>query len=637
MTTDGTDGEKVANATPAPAVLNVEVVDDGGDLPSESERYERSGTVTRNGVFEDLCARDRVIRRSVVIRRLARGTAHSSSEERRFARAARLQAQLEHPAIVPIYDIGEVGDVGDMASGAQTMIFPDVRSVSLRRVLDARASGDKEMVRKFSRTALLQAFLQLCLATAYAHARGVVHRNIQPEAVALGDHGEVYLLDWSLAKPVQGPYRPGLVSIDSSTAEIGATLPGQTLGTPGYASPEQLVGGEADARSDVYALGSLLFEILTGSPLHSGESAVEKVRTTQVGVNACPSQRAPKAGIPEAFDTVCVRATATDPKLRYPSARELHDAIERTLEAALEAGRRTELASRHAELAESLAMRALTASSGHYELRAQALREAGRAFALNPKSPGARRALLTLLKEEPPDLPPEAQAEMEAEASDQARAVGRFAMLAYGAFGLIFAPVALSGVRSWPGFAFTAVSVAATVGVAAFMSRMKNPTGRVGLLLAFTSFTAIASTSGFYGALVLAPLLATANVVCMGVGLDRRYRPWVLLMGLASMLVPFAFERFGLLPQSYRFGPGTITVLPVVRDLHEGPVRIGLFLSTLAAIVAPTLFTWRLSNRAASATERMHVYGWQLRRLLPKDAYSGITEAEAVKRREGSA
>lgn len=627
MTADGTDGERVAHARPAPAAFIVEVADDGRDLPTESERYERSGTVARTGAFEDLSARDRVIRRPVVIRQLAHGMAHSSSDERRFARAARLQAQLEHPAIVPVYDIGTG------PSDAETMIFPEVRCVSLRRVLDARGSGDKEMARKFSRSALLQAFLQLCLATAYAHAKGVVHRNIQPEAVALGDHGEVYLLDWGLAKTIQGPYRPGLVSIDSSTAEGGTTLPGQALGTPGYASPEQLVGGEADARSDVYALGSLLFEILTGSPLHAGESAVEKVRTTQIGVNACPSQRAPKAGIPEGFDTVCVRATATDPKLRYPSARELHDAVERTLEAALEAGRRTELASRHADLAESLAMRALTATSGHYELRAKALREAGRAFALDPKSPGARRALLALLEEEPTELPPEVRAEMESEASDQARAVGRFAMFAYGAFGLILAPVVLSGIRSWAGFAFTAFSVAATVGVAAFMSRMKNPTDGVGLLLAFTSFTAIGSTSGFYGALVLPPLLATANVLCMGAGLHRRYRPWVLLMALCSMLVPFALEQFGLLQQSYRFGPGTITVLPVVRDLHEAPVRLGLFFSTLAAIIAPTLFTWRISNTAATARERMHVYGWQLRRFLPKNAYLDVNEAGRVVQR----
>lgn len=631
MTADGTDGDRVHHATPASAAGTVEVVDDGPDLPSESERYEYSGSLVRSGAFEDLTARDRVIRRPVVVRRLAEGTTHSSSDERRFARAARLQAQLEHPAIVPIYDIGTG------SSEAETMIFPEVRSVSLRRVLDALGRGDKEMARKFSRTALLQAFLQLCLATAYAHARGVVHRNIQPEAVALGDHGEVYLVDWSLAKTIQGPYRPGLVSIESSMAKLGATLPGQVLGTPGYASPEQLAGDEADARSDVYALGSLLFEILTGSPLHSGETLMEKARTTRIGINACPSQRAPKAGIPEGFDTVCVRATATDPKLRYPSARELHDAVEHTLEAVLEAGRRTELASRHAEHAESLAMRALTATSGHYELRAKALREAGRAFALDPKSPGARRALLTLLKEEPRELPPEAEAEMEAEAFDQARAVGRFAMIAYGAFGLILAPVVLSGIRSWLGFAFTASSVAATVGIASLMSRMKKPSASVGMLLAFTSFAAIASTSGFYGALVLAPLLATANVLCLGVGLDRKYRVWTLLMGFCSMLVPFALERFGLIPRSYRFGPGTITVLPVVRDLHEAPVRIGMFFSTLAAIIAPTLFTWRISNRAASARERMHVYGWQLRRLLPKDAYSGVVEAGKAMRGKGSA
>ena len=88
-----------------------------------------------------------------------------------------------------------------------------------------------------------------------------------------------------------------------------------------------------------------------------------------------------------------------------------------------------------------------------------------------------------------------------------------------------------------------------------------------------------------------------------------------------------------------RFEPGTITVLPVVRDLHQTPVRVGLLLSSLAAIIAPTLFTWRISNTAARARERMHVYGWQLRRLQPKDAYRGVTEDAGVqprRRKEGA-
>ena len=82
--------------------------------------------------------------------------------------------------------------------------------------------------------------------------------------------------------------------------------------------------------------------------------------------------------------------------------------------------------------------------------------------------------------------------------------------------------------------------------------------------------------------------LATANVLCMTAGLERRYRIWVLLMGFCSVLVPFVLERVGVLPRSYLFGPGTITVLPVVRDLHQTPVRAGLLLSTLTAIIAPT-------------------------------------------------
>src|SRR5262249_44918518 len=154
---------------------------------------------------------------------------------------------------------------------------------------------DAGALRRFSRRKLLVAFASVCQALEFAHARSVIHRDLKPGNIMLGDYGEVYVLDWGLVK-LPGATDP---SADPA-ADAGRTPPtrartqrGATLGTPGYMAPEQVRGDDVDARTDVYALGAILFELLALEPLHRPALPDAMHAATVVGADARASVRAP--------------------------------------------------------------------------------------------------------------------------------------------------------------------------------------------------------------------------------------------------------------------------------------------------------------------------------------------------------
>ena len=260
------------------------------DQPAEEARYEIGDLIGEGGMGSVYLARDRELDREIALKVL-RDTAQTAGERERILREARILASLEHPGIVPVHDVGTLPD------GRLFYVMKRVRGERL----DDFARGPR------SRTELLRAFLQVCDAVAFAHAAGVIHRDLKPQNVMLGAFGEVLVLDWGVAKAARQPATPA----SDGTAVTAA-------GTPGYMAPEQM-NGDADERADIYGLGGVLFFLLTREhPAASRETA---------------NQWASSATVPPALRAICERARAADPAARYQSVASLASDVANYLDA----------------------------------------------------------------------------------------------------------------------------------------------------------------------------------------------------------------------------------------------------------------------------------------------------------------
>ena len=289
-------------------------------------RYQDQGRLGRGGMGEVRLCRDVRIGRDVALKVIRDERASQERARARFSREVWVQGQLEHPAVVPVYDLDAT---------PQGWPYFTMRRVGGRTLTDIIRIGDHEA---YSRRRLLSAFSQVCLAVDYAHQRGIVHRDLKPSNVMLGDFGEVYVLDWGLAKTVD---EHGLPTPDAAASgdvfgdlgDSGETVEGEVLGTPGYMAPEQLdgVNGIVGPHSDVYALGAVLFELVTSEPLHPRATPQQAIGSTIGGADARAHARYPDREVPPEIEAICVRATQYDRADRFESARALHLAVERFL------------------------------------------------------------------------------------------------------------------------------------------------------------------------------------------------------------------------------------------------------------------------------------------------------------------
>ncbi|HEU4533034.1 MAG TPA: serine/threonine-protein kinase [Polyangiaceae bacterium] len=268
------------------------------------ERYELGGVIARGGMGTILRAFDRRLARSVAVKRLDSNAAALAA---RFAREIRITASLQHPAIVPVYDSGVLPD------GRPFYAMRYVPGASLQQVMAGRR-GEGE------RLGLLVPMLAVAEAVAYAHERGIIHRDLKPSNVLVGPFGEAVVIDWGLAKlddaPEAGPVagaRPGDDPL--------ATRAGAVLGTPRYMAPEQARGEVATRRSDVYALGAMLYHALSGVPPVAGDE-VDAVLARAARAEVVPLARV-APGLPGDLIAVVERAMAPSPEDRYASAGEL--------------------------------------------------------------------------------------------------------------------------------------------------------------------------------------------------------------------------------------------------------------------------------------------------------------------------
>ncbi len=278
-------------------------------------------------------ARDQTLKRLVAIKEVNERGAESPTALARFRREAEITGQLEHPNIVPVYQAGE-----DTHSNHPFYVMRFVGKKSLSDAIEdyhtRRAAG---LADKVELHRLLRAFLSVCQAVAFAHSRGVLHRDLKPENVALGNFGQVIVLDWGLAKRTDdadwGDSSPNEIS-GGSTVEH--TTAGQVLGTPHYMSPEQAAGRVdcMDERTDVYGLGATLFAILTGYAPHEASQAgsTRSARGAELYAaivdNPTPRVRTTLADVPAPLDAICAKAMAAAPAARYAAASEMAEDIQ---------------------------------------------------------------------------------------------------------------------------------------------------------------------------------------------------------------------------------------------------------------------------------------------------------------------
>jgi two-component system, LytTR family, response regulator len=279
--------------------------------------YEVREELGRGGMGIVYRAVDTRLGREVALKVLAPGPGDGGEHERRLRQEARAAAHLSHPAVAVVYEIGE-------AEGALFIAMELVRGETLAQVL---ARGPLEPGRA------LELSLELAEGLGEAHVHGIVHRDLKPRNVMLTASGHAKIIDFGLAKLLRPP---SLLDSGSETPARGDTDPGRLLGTGAYMSPEQVRGGDLDARSDIFAFGAVLYEILSGQPAFRRETAVETLHA--VLKEPAPRLAADTVG-PAAplLQPILDRCLAKAPEDRYPSAAALLadlGAARRRLEAA---------------------------------------------------------------------------------------------------------------------------------------------------------------------------------------------------------------------------------------------------------------------------------------------------------------
>ena len=280
----------------------VELISGERVTPEVGGRYQELAELGLGGMGRVARVHDTHLKRQVALKTLR---LTKPSLRLRFLREARITGQLQHPGIVPVYEIGERDD------GTLYYTMKEIAGRTLKEAL-ATAHALPE------RLALLDEFLDLCQAIAYAHDKGVVHRDLKPENVMLGAFGETLVVDWGLAK------RVGQLDVFEDAGETledsSLTRMGAVMGTPRYMSPEQARGDDVDVRSDVWSLGVMLVALLSGEAVFSGTSEVvlASVRRGEV-----PDPRAIEPEVPAELAAICARATRPEAVDRYADAGEL--------------------------------------------------------------------------------------------------------------------------------------------------------------------------------------------------------------------------------------------------------------------------------------------------------------------------
>jgi len=300
-----------------------------GSATSDGQRFRILRPHARGGLGAVFVALDTELHREVALKKILDRHADDPTSRARFLLEAEVTGGLEHPGIVPVYGLGTY------EGGRPYYAMRFIRGDTLKEAVDC-FHADEILKRDPGRRSLelrklLRRFLDVCNAIDYAHTRGVLHRDIKPGNIIVGNHGETLVVDWGLAK-ARGRADAGASDerplVPSSSSGSSETLPGSALGTPAYMSPEQARGDleNLGPRSDVYSLGATLYYLLTGKPPFEGD-AIDVIPAVQRGAFQPPRSLVP--AIDRALEAVCLKAMALVPADRYPTPKALGEEVER--------------------------------------------------------------------------------------------------------------------------------------------------------------------------------------------------------------------------------------------------------------------------------------------------------------------
>ena len=564
-----------------------DVPDPSFDELPESDRYDFSAVLGEGGMGEVRLCVDRRVRRPVAMKLIRPERAALKQDRAQFVREVLAQAQLEHPAIVPVYDMGTD------ETGSLYFTMRRVQGLTLEQIIKGLRNDGDAAPPDHSQHRLLVAFESVCLAVHYAHMRAVFHCDIKPANIMLGSFGEVYVLDWGIAAHAD-PDR------DVSSNSGG--------GTPGYMAPEQIRQQPIDARTDVYGLGATLFELLTHRPLHRGTRA-QLLERTLVGKPVRPSAAAPDLDIAPELDAICMKATACDPSERYATVKELHDALDAYMAGDRDLALRRAMSEKHATIAQAFRERAQKGGEGAIEARSQALSSVGRALAFDPENAAALRTLVSLMTEGPKEMPKDARAEMHgAERSFQrTRAVA--GALGFFAWVLLLPVFYLAGIGTLEALLANAFTWSAAGCVLVAVAIKPRPDGYSHVVEPILGALAVSMTTLVFHSLALTATFAT--VLAMGFTLamrrNRRFVPFVATS--LSVLAPWLLATFHIIRPEIVFGASKIGA-----GLHLQ------LLSALVCIFVAAFFGMRRREKLNEVQEKTYTSAWQLRQLLPKRA-----------------
>jgi len=319
--------------------------------------YVLGRKLAEGGMGAILTATDQNLRRTVALKVILSGADADPDMIQRLITEARITGQLQHPNIVPLYDLGVTED------GVVYYTMRLVQGTTLNDVLEDIRAGDDESLEQFPLPTLLTAFQKVCDAVAFAHSRGVVHRDLKPDNIMLGDFGEVMVMDWGLAKLLTPEEEVSdtefLTREDENLIDDNSyqTLSGAIKGTPRYMAPEQALGraDEIDEQTDVYALGAILYAILTLHAPVGGTTVDEILKNVATGAIATPTdfnthatatvtarereevekpisppilEHCPDRKVPASLSAVTMKALARRKKNRYRSVSDLQRDLE---------------------------------------------------------------------------------------------------------------------------------------------------------------------------------------------------------------------------------------------------------------------------------------------------------------------